>query len=173
MVGIPYAKELTGGAITSMGGVVDVGLGVVSSLTGGVGAGVGAVGSGVGSGAVCAGAYGAGVSEAVLLSMADTSSALLLVPVLVPLAMGQIVMNSVPVSLVADLTQGHERAQALSLLRASGDLGYMCGATCSGLLATCTSIDTALQLNGALAAAGMSYFAYKNLPILYAHRAKD
>jgi len=139
MAGIPYAKEITSGAVTTAGDAL-------ASL----GAEVG--------------------SEALLLSMADTSSALLLVPVLVPLAMGNIVMNAVPAALISDLTLPSDRAQGLSLLRASGDLGYMLGASFSGVLATVTCIDTALQLNGALAAAGMSYFAFKNLPLMY--RAK-
>jgi hypothetical protein len=65
MAGIPFAKEITSGAVTTAGDAL-------ASL----GAEVG--------------------SEALLLSMADTSSALLLVPVLVPLAMGNIVMNAVP-----------------------------------------------------------------------------
>ena len=50
-----------------------------------------------------------------------------LVAVLLPFALGNTALNATPTALMADLTEPAVRAQALSLLRTSGDLGLLLG----------------------------------------------
>lgn len=111
-----------------------------------------------------------------------------LVAVLLPFALSTTALNATPTALVADLTEPASRAQALSLLRTSGDLGLLLGtlfyvvcvditdlcvalhtgASCAGAVASYTSLGTALEINGALTAGAMFWFASKNRHILSA-----
>jgi len=90
------------------------------------------------------------------------SSAAVLAPVLIPFALGNTMMNAVPTALMSDLTTAETRAQGLSLLRTSGDVGLLFGAFSSGAIASLTSLDTALHINGAITAGAMLWFASKN-----------
>ncbi|KAJ1429638.1 hypothetical protein B484DRAFT_396296 [Ochromonadaceae sp. CCMP2298] len=58
---------------------------------------------------------------------------------------------------MSDLTSSETRAQGLSLLRTSGDLGLLLGATCSGALGTLTSLEMAMETNGAITAVIFAY----------------
>ena len=60
-----------------------------------------------------------------------------LVAVLLPFALGTTALNATPTALVADLTEPSSRAQALSLLRTSGDLGLLLGEFYSPLSFCC------------------------------------
>lgn len=81
---------------------------------------------------------------------------------LLPLALGSTMMSATPNALIADVTSTETRAQALSLLRTAGDLGLLAGATCSGVLASVYSIETALQCNGVITSAALLWFAGRN-----------
>jgi hypothetical protein len=97
-----------------------------SSLPGEYGAG-GALESAAAAASAC--------SEA-LLSVGDWLPAFLAVPplllVLVPFSLGTTVLNSTPTALMGDLTDTKDRAQGMSLLRTSGDLGFLLGTVSFG-----------------------------------------
>ena len=97
-----------------------------------------------------------------MLSLSQVAQVPTLVAVLAPLALGATVMNSTPTALVSDYTTPAERAQAMSLLRTAGDVGLLLGAGCSGLVASLSSIETALQMNGVIMAGSMLWFAFRN-----------
>lgn len=97
-----------------------------------------------------------------MLSLSQVTEIPTLVAVLAPLALGATVMNSTPTALVSDYSTGSERAQAMSLLRTAGDMGLLLGAGCSGLMASLTSIEAALQMNGVIMASSMLWFGFRN-----------
>ena len=83
---------------------------------------------------------------------------------LVPLSIGSTILQSVPTSLLADLaSSSEERAQGQSLLRTAGDVGLVGGAIFSGSLLQLTSIETAVNTNGALLASAMAFFSVRHL----------
>lgn len=57
---------------------------------------------------------------------------------------GQAVYGSAPNALVSDLVTTEQRAQALSMLRTSNDLGFLLGASVTGMFADCFSPEMAL-----------------------------
>ena len=96
------------------------------------------------------------------LPYASTYPELLLT--LIPLSIGSTILQSVPTSLLADLTSSSsERAQGQSLLRTSGDIGLVVGAVLSGSLLQLTSIDTVLNTHGFILTSTMCYFGIRYL----------
>lgn len=67
-----------------------------------------------------------------MYSMSIATSYHELLGMLAVLSVGNTSLNSVPIAVIADCTTIKERSQALSLLRTTGDIGLLVGATLAG-----------------------------------------
>jgi MFS family permease len=93
-----------------------------------------------------------------ILCMPFTESMLQLLMNLTPLSIGLTAISTSVPSLMTDLTKVAERAQGLALLRMSGDLGFLFGASFSGLIASYSSLSSAFLVDGSAIMAGMTWF---------------
>ena len=80
---------------------------------------------------------------------------------LAPMSVASACLSSTPTAIVSDLSAQSERAQAMSLLRTTGDLGLMSGAVVAGLVATHSSLGTAFYVDAAVVAAAITWFGGK------------
>lgn len=69
---------------------------------------------------------------------------------LVPLAAGSTILSTIPIAHISNIIPEKHRAQALSLVRTTGDMGLLLGGSAAGILASCTSLDFAMQSSSAL-----------------------
>jgi MFS family permease len=75
---------------------------------------------------------------------------------------GSTILSTAPVAFLSDRTAEGERAQALALLRTSGDVGFLVGASAVGFMANVTGgLDGALQGSAALLALATSWFSVR------------
>jgi len=95
-------------------------------------------------------------SSMVVLANAHSFQTLLMA--LVPMAMGSTILSSLPLAFLSDIVKEHERPQAISLLRFVGDVGFLMGATFSGMLSQFTSIGLTLQSNTIFILSGITVF---------------
>ena len=78
---------------------------------------------------------------------------------LVPMAFGSTILSSVPMAILGDVVQPHERPQAISFLRFMGDIGFLLGAGFSGIISSqLSSLETTMQANSIFIAAGIGLF---------------
>ena len=74
-------------------------------------------------------------------------------------ALGSSMLSTAPLAYISDLVDEEERAQAIAMLRTSGDVGFLFGASCVGALADVSgSIEVAMQLSGGLLSAATIWF---------------
>jgi MFS family permease len=92
----------------------------------------------------------------VLIPMATSFETLLMA--LVPMAFGSTILSSVPMAILGDVVQPHERPQAISFLRFMGDVGFLLGAAFSGVISTHSSLELTMQANSVFIAAGIGLF---------------
>lgn len=111
---------------------------------------------------------GLGLASGCIMALPLTGSLTHLFALLVPLSLGSTILNALPASMVTDLTTEAQRAQALSLMRTSGDMGLLLGATTAGIIASQTSIATAFMFDGSVLAAAMVAYGCR----LYSSRSK-
>ncbi len=97
----------------------------------------------------------------VIIPMTSTFPELLVT--LFPMAVGVTVVNTAPTSHMANICEEVDRSQALSLLRTSGDIGMLLGASLSGAVAALTSIESTMMLNGSVLLASSSFVAWRHI----------
>ena len=79
-------------------------------------------------------------------------------------ATGSSLLSTAPISFVSDRVDGKSRAQAVALLRTTGDVGFLIGASSMGALADWTgSLDMAMQSSSAVLLTATGWFAARNL----------
>lgn len=86
-------------------------------------------------------------------------------------ATGSSLLSTAPISYISDKVDDKRRAQAIALLRTSGDVGFLAGASSMGALADWVgSLEVAMQSSSGILLAATSWFAMRN--ILSAHLEK-
>ena len=78
-------------------------------------------------------------------------------------SIGSTFIGSAPTAYVADIVKTTERSQALALMRTTGDVGLLVGASGTGALADGTSYETAMVSNASLLFAASAGFAFSTL----------
>jgi MFS family permease len=79
-------------------------------------------------------------------------------------ATGSTMLSTAPVAYISDHTDDATRAQAIALLRTSGDVGFLLGATSMGALADWTgNLDVALQSSAGILFVATSWFGVRQL----------
>jgi MFS family permease len=101
---------------------------------------------------------GTGLVASSILSLPFTENMFQLLATLTPLSVGLTAISTSVPALMTDLTKVAERAQGLALLRMSGDLGFLFGASFSGLIASYSSLSSAFLVDGSAIMAGMTWF---------------
>jgi MFS family permease len=75
-------------------------------------------------------------------------------------ALGSTMLSTAPVAHVSDVVDHEKRAQAIALLRTSGDIGFLLGATGTGALADWTgNLDVAMHTSAGLLLSATGWFA--------------
>jgi MFS family permease len=81
-------------------------------------------------------------------------------------ATGSSLLSTSPISYISDQVDDKRRAQAIALLRTSGDVGFLLGASSMGALADWVgSLEVAMQSSSAILLAATSWFAIRNILI--------
>jgi len=78
-------------------------------------------------------------------------------------ALGSTMLSTAPISYVTDAVSEDQRAQAIALLRTAGDVGFLIGASGTGVVADWSSMDVALQTNAGLLLSATGWFAARRL----------
>jgi MFS family permease len=79
-------------------------------------------------------------------------------------AVGSSLLSTAPISYVSDKVDDKKRAQAIALLRTSGDVGFLVGASSMGALADWIgSLELAMQSSSGILFAATSWFALRNI----------
>ena len=79
-------------------------------------------------------------------------------------ATGSTLLSTAPISYVSDKVDDKNRAQAIALLRTTGDVGFLVGASSMGALADWTgSLDMAMQSSSGILLTATGWFAARNL----------
>lgn len=77
-------------------------------------------------------------------------------------ATGSSLLSTAPLAFISDLVDDGKRAQAIALLRTSGDVGFLVGASSMGALANLTSLDLAMQSSSGILLTATVWFAARN-----------
>jgi len=85
-------------------------------------------------------------------------------------ALGSTMLSTAPISYVTDAVSENQRAQAIALLRTAGDIGFLVGASGTGVVADWYGMDMALQSDAGLLLLATGWFAARR--ILY-HKQKN
>ena len=85
-----------------------------------------------------------------------------LMGVLVPLAVGSTILQSVPAALITDLAPPAQRAQAMAMYRTAGDVGLLLGGMAAGAIADAHSFSAAIHSGAALVGCSLSLFALRH-----------
>jgi MFS family permease len=79
-------------------------------------------------------------------------------------ATGSTLLSTAPVSYISDSTEESNRAQAIALLRTSGDVGFLVGASAVGALADWTgNLDIAMQASAGVLLTATSWFGVRQM----------
>lgn len=79
-------------------------------------------------------------------------------------AAGSSLLSTSPISFISDQVDDEKRAQAIALLRTSGDVGFLIGASTMGALADWAgSLDMAMQSSSAILLTATGWFAARNI----------
>ena len=77
-------------------------------------------------------------------------------------ATGSTMLSTAPVAYISDHTEDENRAQAIALLRTSGDVGFLVGASAVGALADWTGgLDVAMQSSGGVLLTATAWFGMR------------
>ena len=83
-------------------------------------------------------------------------------------SVGSSALSTAPIAYVSDKVDEEKRAQAIALLRTSGDVGFLLGASGVGALADWTgNLNVAIQCSAGLLLTATSWFATR---LLLTHR---
>jgi MFS family permease len=75
---------------------------------------------------------------------------------------GSTLLSTAPVAYISDVTEDDKRAQAIALLRTSGDVGFLVGASSVGALADWTgNLDVAMQSSAGLLLTATAWFGMR------------
>lgn len=78
-------------------------------------------------------------------------------------ALGSSLLSTSPISYISDKVDDKKRAQAIALLRTSGDVGFLLGASSMGALADWLgSLEVAMQSSSGILLAATSWFTVRN-----------
>jgi MFS family permease len=78
-------------------------------------------------------------------------------------ALGSSLLSTSPISYISDKVDDKKRAQAIALLRTSGDVGFLLGASSMGALADWIgSLEVAMQSSSGILLAATSWFTVRN-----------
>jgi MFS family permease len=89
-------------------------------------------------------------------------------------SMGSSMLSTAPIAYVSDKVDEKRRAQAIALLRTSGDVGFLIGAGGSGALADWTgSLDVAMQSCAGLLLTATTWFTFRQYLNAYDRAGKD
>ena len=77
---------------------------------------------------------------------------------IIPMALGSTVLSQVPQAYLGDIARPHERSQSVSFFRTIGDLGFLAGATFSGVASQLSSIPLTMEMNTTFVCAGLFWF---------------
>jgi predicted MFS family arabinose efflux permease len=79
-------------------------------------------------------------------------------------ATGSTLLSTAPISYISDKVDDKQRAQAIALLRTTGDVGFLVGASSMGALADWAgSLDVALQSSAGILFTATALFAARNI----------
>jgi len=79
-------------------------------------------------------------------------------------ATGSALLSTSPLAFISDKVDDQKRAQAIALLRTSGDVGFLIGASTMGALADwASSLDLAMQSSSGILLTATGWFAVRNL----------
>jgi MFS family permease len=79
-------------------------------------------------------------------------------------AVGSTLLSTSPLAYISDRVDDEKRAQAIALLRTSGDVGFLIGASSMGVLADWAgSLDMAMQSSSVLLGSATTWFAVRSL----------
>jgi len=106
---------------------------------------------------------GAVLTAAGLFAMPLTHGYLDLGAALTSLALGSTILGTAPTAHVSNVVVPGERAQALALLRTSGDVGLLLGASSAGALADWSSMEMAMESSAGVLAAATMWFGVRML----------
>jgi MFS family permease len=78
-------------------------------------------------------------------------------------AVGSTLLSTSPLAYISDRVNDEKRAQAIALLRTSGDVGFLVGASSMGALADWAgSLDMAMQSSSVVVGTATAWFAIRN-----------
>jgi MFS family permease len=79
-------------------------------------------------------------------------------------AAGSSLLSTSPLAFISDRVDDEKRAQAIALLRTSGDVGFLVGASTMGALADWAgSLEMAMQSSSAILVTATGWFAARNI----------
>jgi hypothetical protein len=79
-------------------------------------------------------------------------------------AAGSSLLSSSPIAHISNHIDDSKRAQAIALLRTSGDVGFLIGASTMGLLSDWAGgLDVAMQSSSAILATATSWYVVRNV----------
>lgn len=100
----------------------------------------------------------------VSLPLCDNSHMEQMAGVLAIWATGSTLLSTAPVAFISDHVDDEKRAQAIALLRTSGDVGFLIGASSIGALADWAgSLEMAMQSSSAILATATAWFVVRNM----------
>ena len=84
-------------------------------------------------------------------------------------ALGSTMLSTSPVSYISDHVKDSKRAQAIALLRTVGDIGFLIGASGTGVLADLSSMKIAMHSSAGLLLTATSWFSTRQLLVNKSH----
>ena len=85
-----------------------------------------------------------------------------LIPILALWATGSSILSTAPIAYISDATDEKERAQAIALLRTSGDVGFLIGGTAAGAMADWTgNLEAAVECSAAALLTATVWFGFR------------
>lgn len=85
-----------------------------------------------------------------IIGLSQATSTLGLLSAITPITVGATGLSTIPTAYSSDIVHTTDRAQAQSLIRTCGDIGFVGGATTGGLIADVISIPSTLYFNSSL-----------------------
>ena len=73
-------------------------------------------------------------------------------------SLGSTMLSTAPTAYISDLVREDQRAQAIALLRTAGDVGFLAGASCTGIVADIFNYEVAVHSSASLLLAATAWF---------------
>jgi MFS family permease len=107
------------------------------------------------------------ISTAMMALPSQLTHETTLAPCLAFWAAGSSMLSTAPVSYTSDIVKPSHRAQAIAMLRTGGDVGFLIGASMTGVLADLTGNLVAMQSSAAMLLSATSYFALRQYQLTH------